>query len=502
MNVDNENRVGLGDLNPITTTSTVKTRRYFGSVRDQIYLGHGALIELGFGHYDSSTKQIPQGAAPYLFSPQGRRGNYFVSSIQTGSRDEGTVHAYLPHFRWLGTHQIEAGADADSIGYSADFHRTGYELEGLDGDILSSTVFAGLGRFHVPDVESAFWVLDNWRLTKRLQIQTGLRQDWDRQIDAWAWSPHVGASWSPFASGHTRITGGYALTHDPVLLDLLARPLDQTAITTEYNANGTVDGTAVLTSFAPPAGPLKLPRATNWTAGIDHELGEHILLAAKVLRRQDTNGFVFVNELAPDATPSELPLPNGSLPGSYRLTNLRRDDFDSVQVSVRQTFAGQHEWMLSYTRSRALSNAVLDYNSTAPLQVMPDLLAMPWDTPNRALGWAYLPLPWKNWAVAALADARTGFPFSVVNEYGLVQDGVDSRRYPFNFDLNVSLERMITLRGYRFALRLGVDNLTNQANPTAVNNIMGSAQFMQFYGAEGRHLVVRIRFFGHADRAH
>ena len=59
---------------------------------------------------------------------------------------------------------------------------------------------------------------------------------------------------------------------------------------------------------------------------------------------------------------------------------------------------------------------------------------------------------------------------------------------------------MVTLRGYRFALRGGVDNLTSARNPTAVNNTVGSPQFLQFYGYEGRHFVLRIRFFGRGKK--
>jgi hypothetical protein len=154
--------------------------------------------------------------------------------------------------------------------------------------------------------------------------------------------------------------------------------------------------------------------------------------------------------------------------------------------------------MLSYTRSRAVSNAVLDYNTTQPLQVLPSLVPMPWDVPNRWLGYAYLPLPRKNWAVAILADARSGFPFSIEDQTGLISGPVDSHRYPFHFDLNVALERTITLHGYRFALRGGINNVTGQANPTAVENTIGASQFLQFMGDEGRHFVVRIRFFGRA----
>src|SRR5208337_1728478 len=123
---------------------------------------------------------------------------------------------------------------------------------------------------------------------------------------------------------------------------------------------------------------------------------------------------------------------------------------------------------------------------------------VPWDAPNRVLGWAYLPLPWKNWALPILADARTGFPFSIQDETGAIIGPVGSHRYPFHFDLNIHLERRFTFGGYRFALRGGINNVTNQANSTAVNNVVGAPNFLKFYGDEGRHFVVRIRFFGKA----
>ena len=119
-----------------------------------------------------------------------------------------------------------------------------------------------------------------------------------------------------------------------------------------------------------------------------------------------------------------MPLPYAQSAGIYQLTNLRRDDYDSVQISVRQNLSGQYEWMAAYTHSRALSNAVLDPNSAQPLQVLPNLVPMPWDAPNRLLAWAYLPLPWKNWAVSVLADMRTGFPFSVRDQTGVVAGAV------------------------------------------------------------------------------
>ena len=95
-----------------------------------------------------------------------------------------------------------------------------------------------------------------------------------------------------------------------------------------------------------------------------------------------------------------------------------------------------------------------------------------------------------------LLDYRTGFAFSVANQAGIISGPVDSYRFPTNVDLNLHLERRFIFRGYRFALRGGVNNVTNSRNPTAVISTLGSTQFLQFLGDEGRHLEFRLRFFG------
>jgi hypothetical protein len=497
-NVDNQGRVGLAPLNPVSTTSNLHTHEYFASIKDQKYFGHGALIEFGYAHSDFFNAQTPQGDSLYIISPAGNSGNYFLNSKQAASRDQGLAQAFLPKFRFAGSHQIQVGTDADWLHYTANENRTGYQVLGLSGQLISQTLFPAPARFHAGDTDMSAYLLDTWRVEKRLQFNIGVREDWDRRIGSVGWSPRAAFSWSPFSSARTRISGGYSITHDAVTLDMLGRPLDQTAFTTLYNANGAPAGPPSPTTFAIGNSGLSLPRAGNWTLDADHRLFTHVYVTAKYLRRRGTDGFAFVNTLAPDSPPSLLPLPATDSGGVYQLANLRRDDYDSFAISVRQTLSGQYEWMASYTRSRAVSNAVLDPNTAQPLQVLANFVPMPWDAPNRILAWGYLPLPWKNWAVSVFADMRSGFPFSVRDQTGLIVGAVDSYRYPINFDLNVAIERMITLRGYRFALRGGIDNLTGQANPTAVNNVAGAPQFLEFLGNEGRHFVVRIRFFGRA----
>lgn len=454
LNTGSQSRAGLGPLDPVSTTSNLHSREYFGSVKDQIYLGRGALIEVGYAHNHFRDSQIPQGSDIYVLSPQGRRGNWYINSEQKASRDQAIVDGYLPVFQFAGSHQIKAGVDLDWLPYNGSFRRTGYEVIGLSGQPLSRTLFQGTADVHLKHREFSSYILDTWRLSKRLQVDLGVREDADHLLRVIGWSPRISFSWSPFASGHTRIAAGYALTYDAINFETIGRPLDQRALTIHYNPDGTTAGLPAVTTFMLGNSPLEVPKYTNWTASVDHRISESLYAKANYVRRRSSNGLTYVNTLQTDASPSESPLPGSVFDGRYQLSNLRRDSYDAVEISIRQALAGQYEWTASFLHSNTRSSAVLGINGSDPLQVLQSLRPTPWDAPNRALAWAYLPLPWKNWAFAILADARSGFPFSVQDETGRIIGTVAGHRYPFNVDLNLAIERMLTLHHYRFALRV------------------------------------------------
>jgi hypothetical protein len=242
---------------------------------------------------------------------------------------------------------------------------------------------------------------------------------------------------------------------------------------------------------------LRLPRYDKWSAGLEHDFGHGVFAGTEFLRKRGRDGFVY-SPLAGETgtvTVQQQALSYG-FGGTYALTNLRRDAYDEVALTVKQNFGEQYGWMASYVRSRAVSNAVLDASVDQPLQVLNNFGHMPWDAPNRLLGWGYLPLYGKKWAIAFLADYRTGFPFAVTDPLGNVVGAVDSHRFPPNFDFNLAVERRFVFRGYRYAIRGGANNLTDHRNYSAVNKVIGAPQYLSFFGNEGRHFVIRIRFFG------
>ena len=500
VNLDNHSRIGLGPLDPVSTTTTQRASEYFGSLRDQMYLGKGTVVEVGYGYSRYFDLRTPQGDGLYVLAPSGRSGYNFVHSGQWSSRNEAMANAFLPQIEFAGTHQLKVGADFDWLDYRADFARTGYEEIGLAGYPLWRTVFTGNGAFQRSNVEASSYAVDSWKLEKNLQVEAGIRQDWDRLTGDFVLAPRLSAAWSPFAAGNTKLSAGFAITHDASNLALFSRPLDQIAETTYLNPDGTPAGNPQVTAFAIAGRGFRLPGYRNWSAQIEHHFRPQLVASAEYLRRRGTDGFSYVDAAAQAAGSSGIETLFGSpvLPGIYTLTNDRRDAYDAVHIAVRQTFSGQFEWMASYTRSRAISNGVLDLTIDQSFQVLNEFVPVPWNAPNRFLGWAYLPLPGSNWAVAVLADARSGFPFSAVNEAGAIAGGVDSLRFPFNFELNLHIERRFVFGGYRLAIRAGVNNLTNHANPAAVNNMIGSPQYLQLVADEGRHIVVRVRIFGRA----
>jgi len=495
---DHQAHYGLGVLDPISTTRTLGDRQVIAAVKESHLWSDGAALEAGFAWQDVVRDGTPQGDGPYVVAPQGRSGNYFVRSRETGRRSQVFTN-YFPRVRhFAGRHQFAAGADAQRLDYTAAFQRSGYELVNLAGLPLFETTFRGSGDFERPGASFATYLSDHWQPSGRLTIDAGVRQDWDELVRQTAVSPRVAGSYAPFNNARTKVTAGYSIVHDATNMALFSRPLDQQAVTVPY-VNG-VPGTPLVTTFV-PGHNLKLPRYDKWSAGGQHDFGHRISASADWLRKRGSDGFVYAPGGAPGPVTVQPVLLGYGFGGTYALTNQRRDAYDEVALVARQTFGDQYGWMASYVRSRAASNAVLDVSVDQPLQVLNNLGRMPWDAPNRFLGWGYFPLPLirnKQWALAVLADYRTGFPFAVTSDSGAVVGPVDGHRYPSNFDLNISIERRFHFAGYRLALRVGANNITAHMNPTAVNAVVGAPQYLQFFGDEGRHFVLRIRFFGRA----
>jgi hypothetical protein len=478
---ENAPRTGLSALDPVSTSVDHRSEQYFGSVKDQMYFGHGMVMDAGYAHMTTRAHERPQGSAFYVITPVGRKGNYFVNLDQESARDQVLVNLFLPSFTAAGTHQLKTGVDFDVLHYAQNARRTGFENYDRDGTLLSRTTFGGPGSLSLSNLQASSYVVDVWRLRSGLTLEYGIRQDWEHLVGRSVLSPRFAFAYSPFESDRTRFAGGYAVVHDASSLAMFARTLDQYSLTTRYSADGLPVDPPGVTVFSAGRN-YRSPRYSNVSLGAEHQFPHQIRFSASLLRRRGSEGFTYARSAAAGPVTT------------YELANLRHDTYDSVAFTINQTFGKDYVWMMNYTRSRALSNAVMDISVDQPLHILNNLGRQSWDTPHRLLSWGYLPAWSPAWAFAYLLDIRTGIPFSVVRDTGEVVGVVNSRRYPANFALNVHLERRFHLGRHRFALRAGINNVTNAMNATGVNNVIDSPNFLQYYGKEGRHGVFRLRW--------
>ena len=489
---------GLTSFNPLSTTLNLRSTEWQGYVKNQHSFSHGALVELGFAASHTIARTFPKGDMPYIVTPDGNEGNNFTNAARSAGRDQGLANVFLPSFSLFGQHQIKTGADVIHLQYAQNIERSSIDYQSDAGAVLRTINFIGSGAVNRANNETSLYVQDSWRVNQRLLIELGWRLDHDQLLQRTNPSPRAGFSWSPPRFERIRFSGGFSRVFDPTDLRLFVRPLDQSAITTYYDPTGALIYGPVLSVFKFGSN-VQSPRADVWNLAAEGALPRSLQVKVQLLKRRSYNGFDYETNLpASEQLPAILAgAPNpGPITAFYQLNNDRQDKYDSAEISIRRPLRGRYEWMVSYTRSHALSNVVLDRNIDQPLAVANDVGPLPWDAPNRLVNWGYLPTLWKNWSLAYLLDWHTGFPFSVQDPYGQLVGSADNHRFVQFFELNVFGEREISYRGYVVLVRGGFNNITGHQNSNVVNNVVGGPNFLQESGGQARSATFSMRFLG------
>lgn len=490
---------GLTILDPRETTLKRQSNQWFGYIKNQHSFSRSSLIEFGFAGSLTHGTEIPQGFAPYLLTPDGRAGNYYADARRDAHRLEGIVNYYLPVFHLFGEHQLKAGGDIIRLDYEQNITRTTIDYLDSAGGVIRSTVFTGSGQLVQNNNEGAAFLQDSWRVRPWLLVEAAWRADESGLLGHITSAPRAGFTFSPPGMQELRVSGSFARIVDPANLQIFSRPLDQSPVSTYYNEAGALIYGPV-TSIYTLGKNLQSPRADVWSLGVERALPKLLRAKIELLRRRFSDGLNYADTLpSAEAFPAVLAgAPNpGAILNDYVLTNQRQDRYDSVEISLGQPVKGRFQWMVSYTRSSATSNAVILRTVDQPLSIASDTGPLPWDAPNRLLSWGYLPAWSKSWSIGYMMDFHTGLPFSIQDPYGQLTGAVDSRRLPAYFELNLFVERILSVRGYRLAVRAGLNNITNHFNPAIVDNIAGGSTFLREYNGQPRAVNFQLRFLGH-----
>jgi hypothetical protein len=477
---------GLSPFNPLESTINSTHGTYILTLKDQAFFANKTLLEVGLGATRLHDASLPLGNMTYVQYPGSVSGNYFETSRAEASRIEEMVHAFLPPRHWAGQHEIELGTEEDQIRYHQALFRNPFQIDRDNGTLLRRVSFLGGQAFAVRNFEVSSYVEDRWSLLSRLLVEPGLRFDWDDTIHNPLLSPRLALSFVPGERDETKIAAGIGLYNDATNLALITRPLAGERLDYFYDPSGMVQiGPPLVTSFQ-LSPHLREPRVWNWSAGMEHKFPHSIYLRAEYVQKREQDGWAYFNT---------VPMQPRLVSGPYELRNDRRDRYDAVRFTFRHRFQGDHILLASYTRSRARSNAVLDFGLENPIFAGQQGGPLPWDSPNRVMSWGLIPL-WKKFDLAYALDWRTGFPFNVFNQNQQLVGAPGARRFPAYFSLNAALERRISLFGFKWDLRAGLNDLTNRHNPFVVDSNIDSPHFLTYSSLQGRTLEGQFRLLG------
>ena len=499
MNLSETTRTGLSFLNPGETTTNNRRMQFMSSLRDQIYLAGGGLVELGFADTRGLMHNQPQGQALYQITPFGDRGNYFENLDRHFYRQQEIANLFLPVFHAWGAHLLKFGIDFEREAFHQTITRHDYEVLRDDGSVSRYVSFAGTPFATGKNFESAQYIQDHWTPREGLAIETGLRTEWNEIVREFEVGPRLAVAWAPARLAGTKLSAGWGVYHDAIPLDTLAEGRGQSSLATFYPVDAAPLG-PVQTSFVVDQRALKAPYFQIASVGVERQLPLAIFARVDYIHRAGQHGFTFA------------PMTPETIAGFYQnatflLGNGQQVRYDALDFSFKRTFAGQYEIFAGYTRSRAHTSAAVDYSLENPVFALQMAGPLAWDAPNRFHVWGWAPLPnrrlppaWRfitrNTTANYLVEYRTGLPFSVVDENGFLVGQPNGRRLPDYFSLNLHFERKFRALHYLWAWRCGLDNLTNNGNPNYVNNVIGTPQFLTYARGQTRAFSVRLRLLG------
>ncbi len=505
MNRGQDTRQGLSFLDPVETTLNRRQSLQLATLRDQIYFRGGGVLEFGMSDMRVYFRSSPQGNQIFQISPMGRRGNYFVDLTRHSDRQQWMVQGVLPKFQFAGSHQFSAGTDIERSGVYRTSERHDYQILRADLSLARQVSFLGNPTESRSVLESSQYVLDRWSPLDALLIEGGLRSDWHEVLGHAVLSPRLSAVYAPSFLHDTKVAAGYGIFYDALTLETLGIRNDQVSYSTFFAPNGNVLGQPVQTGFRLNEHQLRLPRYQTSSFSVERKLPFELFGRINLTHRVGAHGFTFISD-SPVGTVAE-PFVPPSPENFYSLRNARHDQYNAAEFTLRRTFAKQYEWSAGYTRSSARSNSVVDYSLENPIFAPQSPGPFPWDAPNRFVTWGWAPIQ-RRWfprllrpvigetAIAFLAEYRTGFPFSVVSEEGVLIGAPNRLRLPAYFDLNFDLERRFRLLHYLWEWRVGLNNATNNGNPNVVNNNIDSATFLAYGRGQPRAVAVRLHFLG------
>ncbi|HEX8712810.1 MAG TPA: carboxypeptidase regulatory-like domain-containing protein, partial [Terracidiphilus sp.] len=321
---------GISALTPQVSTTNRNIIGWLPYLREQLSFHNGTLLDVGIADMRFRDGHEPHGITPFQFTPEQSHGSYFENLTGRSQRTEANATLYLPALHGKGEHSLQAGIDMSHIGYTQNQTRNSISYLREDGTLLRQSTFATVAPFTLSNFTAGAYLQDRWQTQKGFLLEPGLRFDWDEIVRRPEFSPRIAAVYSPPGhEGSTKLSAGIGLYYGNTQLEYMARAHSGSRTDTYYSPDGvTPSGPSQKSLFSYRQGLLHDPHALNWSLAIEQKLPGSIYTGASFLQKRTSNIFTYRNQSNPSA-----------LSGTYELTNLRTDHYNSLTVEARRLFA-------------------------------------------------------------------------------------------------------------------------------------------------------------------
>jgi outer membrane receptor protein involved in Fe transport len=468
---------GLSLVRPLETTTNALRRATTIGVSDRNVVG-GKLIETTFQWTRDRDTDLAKGMKPLEVRPDLWAGNYYsdqrgqverLRGVQTIAWDRQTAGL---------THRIKAGGEFDWVNSKIELERRAFLQFDEDGNVKSLVNFAGSTFADIRNQEYGAFVQDRLVLNPSLQFEFGLRFDRERVIGRNNFSPRASFAFLPAENARSKVSGGVGLFYDNVMLLHLQLPYLQRRFTTIYE-NGVPTAAPAATATRVDES-LRNPRNLHWNLGWEHAWAPRWVTRIDYIQKNGQDQ----TRLAAETTATGFDIV---------FNNSGRSTYRAIEVSFDRPIRDNLRFLASYiySNAKALPSLSLDFPDPA-IELSPQAPVL-WDTPHRFVGWGYFPLP-SGLSASFSVEARSGFPFTGIDDLNRIVGNYNGRRMPAHFVTNASVEKQIPIpmgKGKRMAFRVGVTNLFNRFNPRFVNNNVNSG--FPLSDSSSRHFSARVR---------
>jgi len=469
----------INTLIPQTASANIRRRGASVGVSDAYQFDSGLVLTTLVRYTNFYTSDHGQGSLDMTISPEGWGGNYFNTFSRNANQVEALPILQLPAKSWLGSHQLQFGADVLHRSFTGSSVSRPINLLEQDGKTIDETIdFSPPGKLQGDDTEVSEYVEDRWTLTKTLALNFGGRithQTLGRDV---AFAPRAGLAYS-MANSKLIVRAGAGLIygHVPLLatdfagyqermITIFSPTLPSQSYTLQnvYQSSGIAGNTSTL------MGHDSSTRTFTWNIEAETPLRKNMSLRVGYYETHTVNLFI-LNPI----------IPATGTAGFMVLENSGTANYRQAQITARYRPSERNELNISYAWSRARGDLNTLSDAFLPVQapvIRPNVYGVQSsDVPNRVLAWGYITLP-KKFIFSPVADIHSGFPYSNVNVLQNYVGVPDSLRFPIYFSLDVKLSREFTVHmpfkenAKRKKISIGIFSLdvTNRLNPHDVYN--------------------------------